>query len=95
MEGKCDLCKREKELTFHHLIPRKVHKNSRVMRLHTKKYMREAGIDVCKDCHRMIHRSHSHIYLALEYYNLELLKTSPKVIKFVKWVTKQKRGVKF
>jgi hypothetical protein len=91
----CKLCEREQDLTFHHLIPKKAHNKSRVKRMHTKEYMVHEGIDICWDCHRMLHRTYRHELLALEYYTLELIKQNPKVIRFISWVSKQNKSIKY
>jgi len=90
----CELCKRGRTTTFHHLVPKKTHGRSRVLALHTKEYMRTVGVDLCRDCHKTVHKLYDHMTLALEYYTLELLKTSEELMKFVKWVSKQSKKAK-
>jgi len=90
----CELCERERTTTFHHLVPKKSHKRSRVTKLHTKEYMNAIGVDLCKSCHKTVHKFFTHMELALEYYTLDLLKGNEKLMKFVIWLKKQKKDVK-
>jgi len=46
MIGNCELCKRENELTFHHLIPRTNHKNKWFKKNFTREEMNQ-GINIC------------------------------------------------
>jgi len=92
--NKCELCNRERTTTFHHLAPKKVHTRSKVLRLHTKEYMRTAGVDLCNDCHKTVHKLFTHILLALEYYTLERLQGDDKLMKFVEWVKTQTKKAK-
>lgn len=66
----CVLCKREKELTKHHLIPKTLHKRYR--KKFGKLRLKET-VDVCDDCHSQIHKLFTEKELALEYNTLELL----------------------
>jgi len=90
----CELCDRERELTFHHLIPKKVHSRKSVKKMHSKEVMHNSGIFVCDDCHRAIHKFFDHITLAREYYSKELLQLSKKIATFVSWLKKQDKRVK-
>jgi len=90
----CELCKRERTTTFHHLVPKKTHGRTRVTGLHTKEYMRTVGVDLCKSCHKTVHKFFTHMELALEYYTLDLLRDNEKMCKYVKWVKKQKKEIK-
>ena len=40
MIAKCGLCGREKELTFHHYIPKTLHKNKLFVKMYKKEYMK-------------------------------------------------------
>lgn len=90
----CELCERERTTTFHHLVPKKTHRRSKVKKLHTKEYMTSVGVDLCHDCHKYVHKLYDHMTLALEYYTLELLKSSEELMKFVDWVKKQTKKAK-
>ena len=94
MKEECELCEREKPLTFHHLIPKINHSKNKFQRLFTKLEMNTRGIDVCKDCHSTIHRLIDNKTLGLEYNTKELLLAHEGVAKFVKWVKGQCRKIK-
>lgn len=86
--GKCEMCGREKDLTFHHLIPRTLHKNKWFKKNFTRDEM-NTGIDVCRDCHSAIHDFIDEKTLGREYNTLEKLMTHEQISGFVKWVSKR------
>ena len=90
----CQLCDRERPLTFHHLIPKKTHKRTYVRNRFTKQEMQARGIYLCKDCHRVVHRFIDHRSLAMSYNTLEALQQHPEIEKFVGWVKKQRKRAK-
>ena len=91
----CKLCNRDKKLTFHHLIPKKVHnKNYIKNKLDIQVDVNEYGIEICTDCHSFIHRKIDHLNLALSYNTIEKLKSHPEVNSFIEWVSKQDKKVK-
>ena len=90
----CETCRRSIELSFHHLVPKKVHNKPAIQKLHAEKSLDHYGIWVCKDCHKKIHRLYDHKTLAEEYYTLKRLKSSTEFRKFIAWVRKQKKRVK-
>lgn len=89
--GHCGLCGRHTELTFHHLIPRKVHRR----RFFQRNYRREdlaAGVDLCRLCHKGLHRLFDEMTLARQLNSLEALRADPGVRRHVEWVRKQRCG---
>ena len=86
--GPCELCNRERELTFHHLIPRTLHKNKWFKKNFTKEDM-NSGINVCQDCHSSIHKFINEKDLGKNYNTKELLLSHEQVLKFVKWISKR------
>jgi len=86
----CGFCNREKELTFHHYIPRTVHLNKWFKKNFTKDYMKSHGVDLCKDCHKQIHIFFTEKELGKHYNTKQKLFSDEKVRNFVKWVKKQK-----
>jgi len=90
----CALCAREMRLTFHHLIPKKTHNKQYVKRRFSKEECQTRGIDLCKDCHRMIHKTFSHKELALEYNTKEKLLEHEAIDKFLRWIKKQRKRAK-
>ncbi len=87
----CDLCERVAPLTFHHLIPRAVHKKPRFQKTFTKAEMRQTGLSLCQLCHDGIHDLiPDEKQLAREYHTRELLLAHPGIARHVAWVRKQK-----
>jgi len=89
-ESLCSLCGRTRELTFHHLIPRKFHSNNWFTKRFSKDEMKHRGIDLCSDCHSFIHRQYSNKELGRIYNTKESLLENEKVQKFINWVKKQR-----
>ncbi len=90
----CSLCKREVELSFHHLVPKKMHDKRWVVQKHADKELIHYGIWVCEDCHKKIHRLFDHQTLAEHYFTKDTLLQHEKLRKFVNWVSKQRKKVK-
>jgi hypothetical protein len=85
----CALCRRHVPLTFHHLIPRKVHRRT----YFRKNFSRETlarGIHVCRKCHNGIHKLFDEMQLAKELYSLDRLQASEALTRHVDWVARQK-----
>ena len=87
--GTCCLCNRITDLTFHHLIPRKVHRRAYFKKNFTKDEL-NVGIDVCRQCHRVIHKSYSEMVLAKNLNSLESIRQEPLLAKQFEWLSKQK-----
>ena len=90
----CELCDREQELTFHHLIPKKNHKIKYIREKYSFLNINSYGIKICRDCHKMIHKLIPHKLLALDYNTMEKLKNHPELKKFIEWVRSQTKKVK-
>ncbi|MEM9530156.1 MAG: hypothetical protein AAGA23_04510 [Pseudomonadota bacterium] len=89
-ENACPLCGRETPLTFHHLIPKKLHRRKRFR----KRYSREElnrGVRICRLCHNGIHRMFDEMTLGQELNSLELLREQESLIRHARWVSKQRR----
>jgi len=87
---RCELCGREKSLTFYHLIPKAVHKRKRFRKRHTKQELRSRGLEICRLCHSGIHDLISEKELAEKFTTKEALLEHPAVAKHIAWVKKQK-----
>lgn len=87
--GGCILCERDSHLTFHHLIPRKLHKRRRFAKSYTKDQLNE-GIMLCPRCHKGLHKLYSEMELGSRLNSASALKEDPAVAKHVAWVAKQK-----
>ena len=90
----CELCNREKQLTFHHLIPKKNHKINYIKKKYSSININTYGINICRDCHKMIHKLIPHKSLALEYNSKEKLQNHSDLKKFILWVKTQTKKVK-
>lgn len=87
----CELCGRDKPLTFHHLIPCKTHGRRRFQRRYTKHEMRNRGLYLCSPCHIGIHDLiPDETELGERYNTKELLIAHGGVARHVAWVARQK-----
>ncbi len=87
--GPCPCCRRITHLTFHHLIPKKLHR-----RVHFRKhYSREQlnrGIDLCRLCHNGLHSLYDEMALARQFPTLNQILDCASLQKHFGWVAKQK-----
>ena len=88
-QGLCQLCGRETALTFHHLIPRKLHRRARFAKNYSRE-QRNEGIMLCRRCHRGLHKLYSEMELGSRLNSLEALQQDPAVARHVAWVARQK-----
>jgi hypothetical protein len=86
----CRLCGRRRPLTFHHLVPRKVHRRSH-FRKHYSRDELQQGIAVCQLCHKGIHRLYDELTLAKRLSTLEALRADPAIQRHCGWARKQRR----
>ena len=85
----CPLCGRDKPLTFHHLIPRKIHRRTYYRKNYTRAELNK-GIDICRPCHSAIHKFYDEMHLAKELNTLELLLADPALKKHFEWMSRQR-----
>lgn len=89
MVGKCELCGRENELTFHHLIPVCLHKNKWFKKNYTREEMSQ-GINLCKhDCHKEIHRLIGEKEMGRSFNTIKKLMSHSKVKKYINYIKTQ------
>ena len=77
----CELCGRTVPphlITLHHLLPKQ------------KGGKADHRVPLCKPCHKQIHAIFANTDLARMYTTLELLRQSPQLQQFLKWIRKQK-----
>lgn len=87
----CELCGRVKPLSFHHLIPRHVHRKRRYRRQFDLSEMRTRGLYLCKLCHDGIHALiPDEKLLASQYNTLDSLLAHEGIQRHLEWVRKQK-----
>ena len=89
--GTCEMCEKEKNLIFHHLIPRTSHTNKWFKKHFEKSDMKTRGINICRTCHNYIHEIFSAKELGRDYNTLESLMEHEKIAKFVTY----SRGKKY
>ncbi len=85
----CVLCERDRPLTFHHLIPRTLHKK-RWVKVRFAADDLQDGVWLCRDCHDAVHRFIPHRELAEAFRSLDALRSHPEVAKFVSWIARQR-----
>nr|WP_136250768.1 hypothetical protein [Ningiella ruwaisensis] len=88
-QGLCPLCGRDVNLTFHHLIPKKMHRRSHFKKHFTKAEL-ASGIDICRKCHDGLHKTYNEMELAKQYNTIEALKSDERLSAHFAWVAKQK-----
>lgn len=89
--GRCVLCLRLVDLTFHHLIPKKMHRRS-YFKKHFNKHELAQGIDICRLCHTGLHKTYSEMELAKSFSTLEATQADTTLQNHFAWVSKQKTG---
>lgn len=85
----CPLCTRQADLTFHHYIPRKVHRRAHFKKRYSKSEL-QTGIDICILCHRGIHKYYDEMELAKHLNNLVCLQADQALSNHFNWVAKQR-----
>ena len=88
--GPCPFCQRPQPLTFHHLIPRKLHRRRRYQRTYTREVLGN-GIYTCRDCHDAIHRAYDEQQLATTYASPEAIYSDPLLRRHFAWLSRQRR----
>lgn len=87
--GRCPFCGREVPLTFHHLIPRKLHRRARFRKHYTRDELNR-GIQVCRLCHDGIHDLYDEIQLADAFATVESLLEDEALQRHFAWVARQR-----
>jgi len=93
-KGQCPLCGRTLHLTFHHLIPKKMHRRT-YFKKHFDKVRLAEGIDICRKCHDGIHKTYTEMELAKSFNTLESLQNDETLATHFQWVGKQRVNAKF
>lgn len=88
MNKVCALCGSDKNITFHHLIPRSCHGNKWFKKQYETQEMRKRGIDICRKCHSFIHKKFSEKELGRVLNTLELLQDNETINTYVSWAKK-------
>ena len=90
-DGDCPFCGRHLPLTFHHLIPRKLHRRKHYRRHYARNVLAQ-GIYIGRDCHDGIHKTYSEMELAQEKATPEALTSDPALARHFAWVARQRRS---
>lgn len=89
-ETRCELCRREQPLTFHHLIPRKNHRKGYFRRHFSKDDLNRRGLMLCRLCHRHLHRVYDEGELGRRLNTKEAILEEPEMQRFLEWAKKQR-----
>ena len=98
-EGRCELCERQMQLTFHHLIPKMTHSKflgkalpSNVAHLGapTRDFLNSYGAMLCRACHSVVHRFAPNAVLATSFNTIELLAAQPKIQAWAQHASRQR-----
>jgi 5-methylcytosine-specific restriction endonuclease McrA len=87
--GACPFCRRELPLTFHHLIPKKLHRRTRFRKRYTREQLNR-GIEVCRQCHDGIHDRYDEMTLYRAFSEPGRLSADPELARYFDWVSRQK-----
>ncbi|MEM8981390.1 MAG: hypothetical protein AAGC71_00090 [Pseudomonadota bacterium] len=88
--GPCPFCQRTVALTYHHLIPKKLHRRS-YFRKHFRRDQLAAGVMICRACHDGIHRLYTEAQLGRCLNTPESLLADPALRRHFAWVSRQRR----
>ena len=87
----CPLCRRQVDLTFHHLIPKKVQSRNFFKKTYKKSQLRD-GIMICRLCHNGLHDLYDEMTLGKAFNTLTAITEDAALAKHFAWVAKQKAG---
>ncbi|NET74062.1 MAG: hypothetical protein F6K62_24945 [Sphaerospermopsis sp. SIO1G2] len=87
--GTCPLCHRTLDLTFHHLIPKKLHRRTHYRKNYSKETLNQ-GIDICRKCHSGLHAIYSEVELGKRFNTIEAITADEALQKHFAWVAKQR-----
>jgi 5-methylcytosine-specific restriction endonuclease McrA len=85
----CALCEKDRELTFHHLIPVTLHDNKWFKKNFSREQM-DSGVYLCRPCHNQVHNFWDEKTLGKEFNTLEKLLATEQIQKFIVFAKKQK-----
>lgn len=85
----CELCARAAPLTQHHLIPKRLHRNTKIRKQYGVDTLRTQIAWLCLPCHKHIHRCISERDLGLHYASVAQLRGHPEVAAFVDWLAQK------
>ena len=89
VRARCPFCGRDLPLTFHHLIPRKLHRRTRFRKQYSREQLNR-GIDICRQCHDGIHERYDEMTLYRDFDQPDKLIADPALARYFDWVARQK-----
>ena len=78
-------------MTFHHLIPKKLHNRNFFKKTYKKSELRE-GIMICRLCHDGLHDLYDEMQLGKKLSTIEAIQADSALQRHFAWVAKQKAG---
>ena len=87
----CPCCQRQLTLTFHHLIPKSLHRKRYIQKRYSKKE-RAKGILICRPCHNAIHSFLTLRELSDSYNTMEKIMEHCELKKHFEWAQKQTKN---
>lgn len=87
--GKCRFCQRRCHLSFHHLIPKKLHRRPFFKKHYTREQLND-GVMMCRQCHNGVHRFYDEMTLAKRLNTVDALSSDPDLARHFEWVARQK-----
>lgn len=86
----CALCTQPRPLSFHHLIPRRVHTRRWFRTQFSLEEMRHRGLWICRPCHDFLHRHFDEETLGRHLNTREALLADPQIARHLAWARRQK-----
>lgn len=86
----CALCGAKRPLTFHHLIPRKLHRRDYFRKNFSRREL-AAGVDICRLCHDALHDRYDEMTLGRKLNSLEALRSDDALRDHFAWAARQKK----
>ena len=90
MPDACAMCERAVTLSFHHLIPRRVHRKTWFRTHHSLDEMRSRGLWLCRLCHNAVHEHFDETTLGRQLNTLEAFKAEPLLQRHIEWAARQR-----
>jgi len=85
----CELCLQKRDLTFHHLIPRKLHRRKSFRKRFDRETLRR-GIYICGLCHKGLHKLYDEHTLARQFSDRESIIGDTAIARHIGWSARQK-----
>lgn len=90
-DGRCALCEQPVPLSFHHLVPRRVHAQRWARARDDAHMLNVLGIWICRPCHDFLHAQFSERELGERLDSLDRLREEPRIARHLAWASRQRR----